>query len=42
MSEFNLSGYPSYLLFDAEGKYHKGAVNGISRIDFDKLEDLLK
>ena len=38
MQEFDLSGYPSYLVFDKEGIYHKGLVQRISNIDIKHLE----
>lgn len=41
MQEFDLSGYPSYLVFDREGNYHKGLIQRIGSIDIESLEQQL-
>ena len=38
MEKFELSGYPSYLFFDENGKYHQGVVQRISNLDVEKLK----
>ena len=40
MEKFKLPGFPSYLLFDKKGTYHKDVVHSISRIDIEKIEKL--
>lgn len=38
MSFFDLSGYPSHIFIDNNGKVHKDMVHHISLIDFDRLD----
>lgn len=41
MDYFNLRGYPSHVLLDAEGKFHKDVLNSISRLDWSALQPFI-
>ncbi len=42
MSFFELSGYPSHVFLDREGKYHPDVVHGIRNVDFESLREKLR
>jgi thiol-disulfide isomerase/thioredoxin len=41
MELFKLSGYPSYIVIDKEGKYYPDLINSISQIDISKIDEIL-
>jgi thiol-disulfide isomerase/thioredoxin len=41
MSQYGLSGFPSYLFFDRKGKYHPRVVHFIQHLDLEEIKKLL-